>query len=296
MCGSDRRSLGPDKNNDGGRELMNTPLIQKIAFVGGGNMASALIQGALEAGTAPDKIAVLEISPEARNKLCAMGVMVSDEPQAVLRSADTVVLAVKPQQMKSVCKDIQREVQQARIISIAAGVSVKDLSSWLLDHRRILRAMPNTPALVRRGVTGVYAGIEVDASDRAVADMILGAVGRVLWFSDEADLDAVTALSGSGPAYVFHFLEGLYAAGTAMGLDSDTTKILALETLAGALTLASTSSETPLELRQRVSSRGGTTEAALTYLLEKDWVPHLVAAIEAARERSVLLSQQWTSD
>jgi pyrroline-5-carboxylate reductase len=274
---------------------MNPSSLKNIAFVGGGNMAYALIQGLLDAGVVAHALSALDISEEACQRLRGLGVRASTSMTDVLEGAEVVVLAVKPQQMSALCQSIAALTQKALVISIAAGVRIEDLSRWLQGHARIIRTMPNTPALVRSGVTGLFAPTGVDVRDREQAENLMSAVGRVVWVSEERDLDAVTALSGSGPAYVFHFLEGLYAAGASLGLSPELTQTLALETLRGAERLIAASPESPTTLRQRVTSPGGTTEAALKVLAEGEWNAILVKALNAARDRAEVLSDQWAA-
>ncbi len=269
------------------------PAHARLAFVGGGNMAAALIGGLRDAGTPAEAIRVLEIQPAAREVLHQrFGVMASDAADVVLDGADVVVLAVKPQQLAAVCRSMAQALEGKLVISIAAGVRTADLSRWLGGHALLVRAMPNTPALIRAGVTGLFALEAVDAGRRALAAQLLGAVGTVVWVPAEAGLDAVTAISGSGPAYVFHFLEGLIAAGQALGLDPATAQQLALETVAGSARLALESEETPATLRVRVTSPNGTTQAALERFAQGDLPGLIAAATRAAADRAVELGDQ----
>jgi pyrroline-5-carboxylate reductase len=264
-----------------------------VAFIGGGNMASALIAGLIDSGLNPHQIRVLEIQPDARNALIARhGILASMSAEEVLNDANCVVFAVKPQQLAPICRELSSQVAHSMIMSIAAGVRTSDLSRWLNGHRNIVRAMPNTPALVRTGITGVYACDEVDANGRALAQHLLQAVGKVIWVEKERDLDAVTAISGSGPAYVFHFLEGLIAAGHQLGLSPQNAKELAIETLVGAAKLASESEDSPTVLRTKVTSPGGTTQAALEVLAQAKWIEALASAARAADHRAQELGDQ----
>ena len=273
--------------------VLPTVTAVRMAFIGGGTLAAALIGGLRDAGTPADCIRVLEIQPEARAALHAQhGVLVSDQVAEVLAGAAVVVLAVKPQQLAAVCRTLAGALAGRLVISIAAGVRTADLSRWLDGHRLLVRAMPNTPALIRAGVTGLYALDAVDDGHRALAASLLGAVGTVVWVPQEAGLDAVTAISGSGPAYVFHFLEGLMAAGEALGLDPATAHQLALETVAGSARLALGSAETPATLRVRVTSPGGTTQAALERLAAGNFTGLLATATRAAADRAVELGDQ----
>ncbi len=253
-------------------------------------MAAALIGGLRDAGLPAERIRVLEIQPATRQDLQArFGVLASAEPAEVLSGAPVVVLAVKPQQLGVVCRSLAARVRDSLIISIAAGVRTADLARWLDGHDRIVRAMPNTPALVRSGVTGLYALAGVEASGRAVATALMAAVGTAVWVEQEVALDGVTAISGSGPAYVFHFLEGLIAAGEALGLEAATARQLALETVLGSARLAASSADTPAVLRVRVTSPGGTTQAAMEQFTAGDLTGLIARATAAAARRAVEL-------
>jgi pyrroline-5-carboxylate reductase len=257
----------------------------RLAFVGGGNMASALIGGLIARGAAPASIAVLDPSAGQRAALSArFGVATHDDPAAALAGADVVVLAVKPQQMRAAATAVAPHVTGALVLSVAAGVRGADLARWLGGHARIVRTMPNTPALIGMGATGLAALAGATAADRARAERILQAVGQTVWVDDEDRLDAVTALSGSGPAYVFRLIEAMIDAGVGLGLSAEQARRLALQTVAGAAQLAAGSDEPPAVLRERVTSTGGTTAAALEVMQRRD-LPGLVAEAMAAAER-----------
>ena len=265
----------------------------KIAFLGGGNMARALIGGLLAQGFDTDAISVIEVDASAREKLAALhGVRVSCTPDAATLAADTLVLAVKPQDMRTALASLGGGVLSQVVISIAAGLRLADLSRWLNGHRRLVRCMPNTPALIGAGITGLYALPEVSAEEKERAERILGAVGEVVWVDDEALLDPVTAVSGSGPAYVFWFIEQLAAAGARLGLPREVAGKLALQTVLGAAKLAAQSGEAPRTLRERVTSKGGTTEAALRVFAEEGLAERLMRALEAASRRGAELGEQ----
>jgi pyrroline-5-carboxylate reductase len=259
----------------------------KIIFIGGGNMASALIGGLLKKRWPRKDIGVVEISQPARERLAKeLKIRTWAAPDAKSMKADCVVLAVKPQQMREVARSLKPLVGSQLIVTIAAGIRVRDLARWLGGHQRIVRVMPNTPALVLAGVSGLYAPASVSAADRATAAKILGVAGAVLWFEREDDLDAVTAVSGSGPAYVFYFIEALAHAARDLGLPAGAAQQLALETFVGAVKLAAQAGEPPETLRSRVTSKGGTTERAIA-AMESDRVKDaIVRAIKAAAERS----------
>ena len=258
----------------------------KIVFLGGGNMAAALIGGLLERGFAPAELVVVELGKERREWLAqTYGVAVAADAAAV-SGADVIVLAVKPQQMRDALAPLAAGgLGKTLVISVAAGLRVADLSRWLGGHALVARAMPNTPALIGAGVTGMYAPPAVDTVGRELAGRILAAVGSVVWVADEARMDSVTAVSGSGPAYVFHFIEALEAAAVARGFDSATARRLALDTVLGAAKLAATSDDAPGLLREKVTSKGGTTAAALAVLGEGGFAGLIDRAVAAAEAR-----------
>lgn len=269
----------------------------KIAFLGGGNMAGALIGGLIAKGYASRDISVIELSAAAREKLAAQhGVRASAAPDAATLEAETLVLAVKPQDMKVALKSLAGSVQGKLVISIAAGVRIDALSRWLLGHRKLVRCMPNTPALIGAGITGLYAAPEVGAKERETAEEILRAVGEVVWLDEERLLDPVTAVSASGPAYVFWFIEQLAASAEALGLKKETALALALNTVLGAAKLAVSSGQAPQELRRQVTSKGGTTEAALKVFDEKRLAEGFARAIEAASRRGAQLGDELGKD
>jgi pyrroline-5-carboxylate reductase len=259
----------------------------KITFIGGGNMASAIIGGLLQRRWPRRAIRVVELDPAARTRLARKyQVAVRPALDAGVAASDCLVLAVKPQQLREVARALRPFMRAQLVITIAAGVRIGDLSRWLGGYPRIVRVMPNTPALALAGISGLHAGRAVNAAGRAAAQRILGAVGATLWFAREADLDAVTAVSGSGPAYVYYFVEALEDAGRKLGLAAGAARQLALETFAGSLKLAAQAGEPPARLRERVTSKGGTTERALASL-ESDRVrAAIVRAVKAAAARS----------
>lgn len=259
----------------------------KVTFAGGGNMASALITGLLKKGWRAEDIRVLEIDAGARAKVAReLCVEAHATPEAALTGAQCVVLAVKPQQMREVARAIAPFVRDMLIITIAAGIRHDDLSRWLGGHARLVRAMPNTPALVLAGVTGLFAPGGVSEDDRAHAQRILGVAGTTLWVESEELMDAVTAVSGSGPAYVFYFIEALETAARELGFESSAARTLALETFAGAVKLAADSPESVATLRARVTSKGGTTERAIAELDHHRVREAIAGAVEAAAARS----------
>lgn len=258
----------------------------KITFLGGGNMASALIGGLIKQGFSPSNLMVIELSAEGRTRIMrSFGVRCFESANAIALDTDVLVLAVKPQQMREALAPLSAQAKRPLVLSVAAGLRVADLSRWLGGHEAVVRAMPNTPALIGRGMTGLFAHPSVDAAGRAAATQIVEAVGACIWVEDESLIDAVTAVSGSGPAYVFHFIEALAAAGVAQGLSAETAQKLALETFAGAALLAAGSSESPATLRERVTSKGGTTEAALRSMQESNVTEAIGRAVAAATAR-----------
>jgi len=269
----------------------------KIAFLGGGNMANALIGGLLAKGFEPRSISVIEVSPSARERLAAQhGVRASIAPDAATSAADTLVLAVKPQDMRAALAGFPGNLSQKLVISIAAGLRLDALSRWLGGHRKLVRCMPNTPALIGAGITGLYALAEVSREERKKAETVLGAVGEVLWVGEERLLDPVTAISGSGPAYVFWFIEQLSASAIKLGIPKETALKLAVQTVLGAAKLAAQSEESPAELRKKVTSKGGTTEAALRVFDEEKLAERFARALEAASRRGAELADELGKD
>lgn len=258
----------------------------KLAFIGGGNMANALIGGLIGRGVKPGAISVVEQAAAARRKLAARyRIRASAAPDARTAAADTLLLAVKPQDMRAAAAPLAGSLRGKLVISIAAGIRLKDLSRWLGGHAKLVRCMPNTPALIGAGITGLYAPPGVSAAEKRRAERILGAVGAVVWVHDESLLDPVTAVSASGPAYVFWFIEQLAKSGEALGLSAQVSMKLALQTALGAAMLASRSKEPPAVLRERVTSKGGTTEAALRVFEQERLAEHFRHAVEAASRR-----------
>ncbi len=236
----------------------------KITFLGGGNMATALIGGLKKQGFSAAGMQVVEPVAEARERLTdTFGVRCAATADAAALNCEVLVLSVKPQLMKEALAPVVGHIAGQLVISIAAGLRLADLGRWLGGHRRLVRTMPNTPALISAGVTGLYADPSVDREGRETAEKILGAVGTTLWIDNEAQMDAVTAVSGSGPAYVFYFIEALENAAKALGFNDEAARRLAVETFVGAARLAQSSKDPISVLRERVTSKGGTTEAAL---------------------------------
>ena len=258
-------------------------------------MAAALIGGLVAKGTDARSISVIEVSPAARERLAARyPVHISTAPDAAMQGADALILAVKPQDAKAALASIR--VGKQLVISIAAGLTLAALSHWLGGHRKLVRCMPNTPALIGAGIAGLYALPEVSAEERNTAESILGAVGEVVWVPEEQLLDPVTAVSASGPAYVFWLMEQLAASAQKLGLQKDIAQKLALHTVLGAAKLAASSSEPPATLRRNVTSKGGTTEAALNVFDQEKLAERFQRAVEAASRRATELGEQLAKD
>ncbi len=268
-----------------------------ITFIGGGNMATALVGGLIAKGFDAHGMKVVDIEPAARARLAAaFGVACFGEPAQAAPYGELVVFAVKPQQMRAAARAVAPRLQAELVLSIAAGIRLAALGRWLGDYRRLARCMPNTPALIGMGVTGLYARPEVDATQRAQAQQVLEAVGEVIWVADEALLDPVTAVSGSGPAYVFSFIEALERAAQDLGLDAAGARALAIGTFRGAAELAARSSEPPAVLRERVTSKGGTTERALASLAADRVEEAIRRAVQAANRRAQELGDELGRD
>jgi pyrroline-5-carboxylate reductase len=284
----------------------------KIVFIGGGNMASAMIQGLLTAQTtalptinpvASWRIAVVEpfaATREAlRDQLKGAVQVYPDAASAAAQGAldaQVMVLAVKPQVMSEAARQLAPFIQSPLVISVAAGIRMSDLSRWLGGHARIVRAMPNTPALIGMGITGVCSFPGVSGADQELAESLLKSVGEVVRIDDESQIDAVTALSGSGPAYVYLVIEAMQAAGVALGLSADQADQLARQTVRGAAELAQRSDEAPSILRERVTSKGGTTAAALEVMQQRGLKGIFKEALQAAEARGVTMGEEFGRD
>ena len=258
-----------------------------VTFVGGGNMATAMIGGLLKDGWPPESIRVVEVDATARERLSReFRVKAEQALDALSAVAECIVFAVKPQQMRGAAGMLRPFLGSQLVLSIAAGIRVEDLSRWLGGYRKIVRVMPNTPALERAGLSALCASPSVSADDRARAEQIMKAVGTTLWVLDEDRMDAVTAISGSGPAYVFYFIEALQQAGVELGFTPAEAERMALETFAGTVKLARSSAEDVATLRRRVTSPGGTTERAINAMETAGVRTAIMRAARAAAERS----------
>ncbi|MEF9384913.1 pyrroline-5-carboxylate reductase [Ralstonia solanacearum species complex bacterium KE056] len=269
----------------------------KFGFIGGGNMASALIGGLVSRGAPGANIVVVDPTEPARAHAAqTWDATTIAAPGAELADRDVIVLAVKPQQMREVCAQLAPHLRDSLVLSVAAGIRIQDLSRWLGGHARIVRAMPNTPALSGMGMTGLAAGAGLAGTDRDIASAIANAVGKSVWVPDEAQIEAVTAISGSGPAYVFYFIEAMQQVALELGLSPEAGRLLAAETFIGAATLAEQSSEPVEVLRERVTSKGGTTYAALTAMDAAGIKPAFVRAMHAAAARGKAMGEEFGRD
>ena len=267
--------------------------MNSIVFIGGGNMASAIIGGLLKAGRAADSVRVVDPGDAQRDKLRAdFGVHTLAAADVSIAAAAIVVWAVKPQYFQAAAAPCAPFVSKALQLSVMAGIPSGAIAR-ACGSLRVVRAMPNTPALIGQGIAGLYACEGVTADEKAEVEAVLAPTGRTLWVAREDDLDAVTALSGSGPAYVFYFVEAMMQAATEMGLSAEQGKQLALATFAGATSLAQASAEAPEVLRERVTSKGGTTYAALTSLEASGVKAAFVKALKAAQTRAHELGEEF---
>lgn len=268
--------------------------MKKIGFIGAGNMASALVGGLLARGWQTADIALSDTSLDALASHAERGLFTTTDNLALLDHADVLVLAVKPQVMGDVLKPLAARAQQKRplVISIAAGIPVASIEHWLGGSLPVVRAMPNTPALVQSGAAGLFANAAVSHEQRAAAESILAAVGIALWVNDESLIDAVTAVSGSGPAYFFYLMEAMMTAGRELGLDEATARALTLQTALGAAQMAITADVGPAELRRRVTSPGGTTERAVAVFDEAGLAAVIERALKACAARGAELATQ----
>ncbi|NOQ35172.1 MAG: pyrroline-5-carboxylate reductase [Methylococcaceae bacterium] len=268
---------------------------KNIGFIGGGNMASSLINGLIASGHSPQQIWVSDVNQEALQNLAStLKVNISISNEAVIDEADVVVLAVKPQVLREVAENAAASLQTKKslVVSIAAGINQHSLSQWIGADAAIVRCMPNTPALVLTGATALHANSNVSVEQKDLAENILRAVGISLWVEDESELDAVTAVSGSGPAYYFLLMESMEKAAMELGLSKETARLLIQQTALGAAKIALESDESPEELRNRVTSPNGTTQKAIETFEAGDFSSLVSKALHAARERSIEMSKE----
>ncbi|HAV57359.1 MAG: pyrroline-5-carboxylate reductase [Acinetobacter sp. GWC1_38_13] len=271
---------------------MATALNQNICFIGGGNMAQALIGGLLSRGLPTTRITVSDPVEQIRQILEEKGIQTTTDNVEAIQNADVVVLAVKPQVLATVLQPLKGLLSDKLVISIIAGAEIQTISELIGGSQRIVRVMPNTPALVQTGAHGIYASEAVNAQDRKLTNQILAATGLTIWVDSEAQIDAVTAVSGSGPAYFFYLMESMIRAGKNLGLDEKVATALTLQTALGAAQMAITSSNSPSELRKNVTSPNGTTQAALEVFDRAQISQNIQAALAAAQKRSQELAQE----
>ena len=270
---------------------MSAALNCNISFIGGGNMAQALIGGLISRGLPSTRITVSDPVEKVRQLLQEKDVQVTDDNIAAVKDADIVLFAVKPQVLAKVLEPLKGLLHDKLMISIVAGAEISTLAA-LLGTDRIVRVMPNTPALAQTGAHGLYAHSNVDTADRDLASQVLASTGLTIWVNNEAQIDAVTAVSGSGPAYFFYMMESMIRAGKNLGLDEKTATELTLQTALGAAQMAITSSNSPAELRKNVTSPNGTTQAALEVFDRAQISQNIQAALAAAQKRSQELAQE----
>ena len=270
---------------------------KKISFIGGGNMAQALISGLISCGVKPSLITVADPSSDAREQLAAKGLNTVDptaDAKAAVIGADIVVLAVKPQVMKVVVSGFADVLDTQLVISVAAGLSTALLSNMLGGYSNIVRAMPNTPAMIQMGATGLYGTDNISAEQKQLATAVMEASGLVMWVDNEEHMHAVTAVSGSAPAYMFYFIEAMVDGGVALGLDKEQASALAMQTMLGAAKMALRSEDAPSELRRKVTSPNGTTQAAIESMQANDISRQIIEAMQACYDRSQALSEEMS--
>jgi len=267
----------------------------RIAFIGGGHMTTSLIGGLRSGGLPASDITVADpVAGQLERLRREFGVQVTDDNMAAASGADLIVLAVKPQDMATATRSLAAAGDSRRVVlSIAAGIRLANLATWLGSHVPVVRAMPNRPALIGAGITAACAGAGVSETERARAEWVLAAAGQVVWLDDESQMDAVTAVSGSGPAYFFLLIEAIEDAGVSLGLPRGTARLLAVHTALGAGRMAAESGELPAQLREQVTSTGGTTAAALAVLDSADFRGLVQRAIMAAARRSTELARDF---
>ncbi|TXD96935.1 pyrroline-5-carboxylate reductase [Psychrobacter frigidicola] len=268
---------------------------KKISFIGGGNMAQALISGLIACGVKPDLITVSAPSVETRqqfNNQHMNTVDATSDPKAAVVDADVVILAVKPQVMKAVVSEFADALDSQLVISVAAGLSTDLLSDMLGGYRNIVRAMPNTPSKIQMGAAGLYGTKDITEAQKQLATAVMAASGLVMWVEEEAQMHAVTAVSGSAPAYVFYFIESMVDGAVALGLDKEQASALAMQTVLGAATMAIGSNNSPAELRRKVTSPNGTTQAAIESMQGNEIGHQIAEAMQACYDRSQALSEE----
>ncbi|WKD28755.1 pyrroline-5-carboxylate reductase [Halomonas sp. KG2] len=274
-------------------------MASKITFIGAGNMASAIIGGLIDSGVSPSDITATAPNESELTPLAArLGINTNTDNNAAVEDADVVVLAVKPQIMRSVCEAMRNNVQQQSplIISIAAGLDAATIDQWLGGNNALVRCMPNTPALVGIGASGLYANSAVSEEQRTLATQLMEAVGIVEWVEEESLLDAVTAVSGSAPAYFFLMFEAMEEAAVKLGLPAATARRLAIQTALGAATMAQRSDKDPATLKQNVMSPGGTTERAIQHMEDAQLRATISDAMQACAQRAEAMSKELSAN
>jgi len=272
--------------------MTNSP---QLTFIGAGNMATAIINGLMATNYPKSALTVCApIEQELKQIEQQFGIMTASDNTARIAASDVIILCVKPQVMEQVCREISAQIQhyQPLIISIAAGLSTTQLTAWLGGPAAIVRCMPNTPAQVHRGASGLYANAQVASHQRSLAQSLFESVGIAFWLEEEKQLHAVTALSGSGPAYCFWFLEAMEQAAVSLGLPTQMARQLAIQTMRGAAELAGNSDESPAQLKRRVMSPGGTTERAIAKFDNDNMATIIAEAMEQAWARSYQLADE----
>ena len=284
--------MSVQNNQSSSNEALNN---KKISFIGGGNMAQALISGLISCGVKPESITVADPSADIRQQLEAKGLNTVDptaDATAAVIGADLVVLAVKPQVMKAVVSGFTEVLDKQLLISVAAGLSTDILSAMLGGYQNIVRAMPNTPAMIQMGATGLYATDSITEQQKELATAAMEASGLVMWVDNEEHMHAVTAVSGSAPAYVFYFIESMVSAAVAQGLDQEQASKLAIQTVMGAAKMVMDSIDAPSELRRKVTSPNGTTQAAIESMQANEIGRQIGEAMQACYDRSQALSEE----
>jgi len=268
---------------------------KKISFIGAGNMAQALISGLVACGVKPSNITAADPNADVREQLAAKGLQTvdptADATKAVV-DADVVVLAVKPQVMKAVVSGFKDVLDKQLIVSVAAGLSTEIISGMLGGYQTIVRAMPNTPSMIQMGATGLYATDDITSEQKDLAEAVMAASGLVMWVDDEEHMHAVTAVSGSAPAYMFYFIESMVDGAVALGLNKEQASALAMQTMLGAATMSLQSEDSPAELRRKVTSPNGTTQAAVESMQANEIGRQIAEAMTACYKRSQALSEE----
>lgn len=268
----------------------------KLGFIGGGNIATSLITGLLKSGLSQNNISVSDPNSEKRQHLASLGIKTTDSDNEVAANVDILILAMKPKDVQSAITELKKSLRESTlIISIVAGIRTTTLERWLSHPMAIVRAMPNTPALLRAGATALYANTRVSEDQRNLAESILRSVGVTAWVNHEHDIDTVTAVSGSGPAYFFVLMEALLEAAESLGMSESTAKLLTLQTALGAARMALESEISIKDLINRVASKGGTTESALSVLDKAKFTDIIKQAVKGAHDRSIEISQHFDS-